>query len=89
MITDDLKQRLEKLTEKELNLVKLLIFHYNNFNTSHEMKTGYRFALHHIFHMLDIATLPNIDLRPAVEQQIEKLIKSIEEIDNDNNEIKI
>ncbi|WP_421920103.1 hypothetical protein [Marinifilum sp.] len=84
MITDNLKQRVEKLGEKELNLVKLLIFHYNNFNTSDEMKTGYRFALHHVLHMLDIASLPDIDLRPAVEQQIEKLIESIEQIEKED-----
>lgn len=87
MITDDLKQRIEKLTEKELNLVKLLIFHYGNFNTSDEMKTGYRYALHHVFHMLDIAPIPNIDLRPAVEQQIEKLVKSILEIENEKQKM--
>lgn len=64
--------------------MKLLIFQYGNFNTSDEMKTGYRYALHHVFHMLDIATISRIDLRPDVEQQIEKLIKSILELENEN-----
>jgi len=83
MITDDLKTRIDKLTEKELNLVKVLIFQYNNFNTIEEMKIGYRHALHHVFHMLDIASIADIDLQPAVEQQIEKLIDSIIIIENE------
>lgn len=41
------------------------------------MKTGYRYALHHVFHMLKIAAIPNLDCRPAVEQQIDKLIEII------------
>lgn len=80
MITEDLKQRLESLSKKELGLVSELIFQYNNFSTSEEMKTGYRHALHVIFHRLDIASIPDIDFRPAVEQQIEKLVESIQVI---------
>lgn len=83
MITDDLIARIDKLTEKELDLVKVLIFHYNNFNTSEDMKFGYRQAIHHVFHMLDIASIADIDLRPAVEQQIDKLIDSIIIIENE------
>jgi len=83
MITENLEQRIKKLSTKELELVKLLIFHYNNFNTSDEMRTGYRFALHHVFQMLDIASVPDIDLRPIVEQQIEKLVKTITSIEKE------
>jgi len=84
MIIDNLKERIERLTEKELTLVKVLIFQYNNFNTSEEMKAGYRNALHHVFHMLDIASLPDIDLRPAGEQQIDKMNDAIKLIEKES-----
>jgi len=83
MITDELKQRITNLNQKDLDLVKLLIFHYNNFNTSDEMKIGYRHALHHVFHMLDIASIPDMDMRPAVEQQIDKIVASVLEIERE------
>ena len=55
MITDNLKERIERLEENDLNLVKALIFYYGNFNANADMKRGYRKALHHVFHILDIA----------------------------------
>jgi hypothetical protein len=81
MIKDDLKQRIEKLNIDELDLVKYLIFHYNNFNVNAEMKAGYRIALHHVFQILDIASIADIDMRPIVEQQIDKIVDSISEIE--------
>lgn len=81
MINKPLKPRIEDLTENDLSLVKVLIFHYNNLKAEDEIKVGYRLALHHVFHMLNIASIPNIDLRPAAEQQIEKIIKTIVEIE--------
>jgi len=48
------------------------------------MKTDYIYVLRHVFHMHDIATLPNIDIRPSVDQKIYKLLILILEIENEN-----
>lgn len=82
MISENLRKRIEGLSQENLVLIKVLIFNYNNLNQSDEIKKGYRYALYHIFHILDIASFPDIDIRPAVEQQIDKIVKSIIEIEN-------
>lgn len=85
----NLQDRIKNLSENELNLIKWLIFQYKNLETakaSDEMKRGYRYALHNAFLFLNILTEPNIDLRPAVEQQIEKITPIIEVIEKENAE---
>jgi hypothetical protein len=83
MLTKDLEGSISELSTRELELVKLLIFNYNNSSITDEMKAGYGQALHHVFHILCIATIPDINLSPAIEQQIDKLLEAIYTFDNE------